>query len=116
MRPLLVERNGARMPALAPRFQSAASAAGLAAQFERPADPSGKLSVTEPVRFEKQNSWGDTLQWGGSVVLSSDATPGFRISAFASSEDLVAFVASPLAAAVNGAALRVDGGVTPTMA
>ena len=29
---------------------------------------------------------------------------------------LVAFVASPLAAAVNGAALRVDGGVTPTMA
>lgn len=84
----------ARMPALAPRFQSAASAAGLMVQFERPADPSGKLSVTEPVHFEEQNSWGDMLQWGGSVALSSDATPGFRISAFASSDDLVAFVAS----------------------
>jgi NAD(P)-dependent dehydrogenase (short-subunit alcohol dehydrogenase family) len=28
---------------------------------------------------------------------------------------LVAYVASPLAAAVNGAALRVDGGITPTV-
>lgn len=30
--------------------------------------------------------------------------------------DLVAFVASPLSAATNGAALRVDGGITPTIA
>jgi NAD(P)-dependent dehydrogenase (short-subunit alcohol dehydrogenase family) len=30
--------------------------------------------------------------------------------------DLVAFVASPLSAATNGAALRVDGGVVPTIA
>ena len=30
--------------------------------------------------------------------------------------NLVAFVASPLSSAINGAALRVDGGVTPTMA
>jgi NAD(P)-dependent dehydrogenase (short-subunit alcohol dehydrogenase family) len=29
---------------------------------------------------------------------------------------LVAFVASPLSSATNGAALRVDGGVTPTIA
>ena len=29
---------------------------------------------------------------------------------------LVAYVASPLAAATNGAALRVDGGLTPTIA
>ena len=30
--------------------------------------------------------------------------------------DLVAFVASPLSAATNGAALRVDGGIVPTIA
>jgi NAD(P)-dependent dehydrogenase (short-subunit alcohol dehydrogenase family) len=30
--------------------------------------------------------------------------------------DLVAYVASPLSSATNGAALRVDGGVTPTIA
>jgi NAD(P)-dependent dehydrogenase (short-subunit alcohol dehydrogenase family) len=30
--------------------------------------------------------------------------------------DLVAYVASPLSAATNGAALRVDGGITPTIA
>jgi NAD(P)-dependent dehydrogenase (short-subunit alcohol dehydrogenase family) len=29
---------------------------------------------------------------------------------------LVAYLASPLSSATNGAALRVDGGVTPTMA
>jgi len=28
---------------------------------------------------------------------------------------LVAYVASPLSAATNGAALRVDGGITPTI-
>lgn len=30
--------------------------------------------------------------------------------------NLVAYVASPLSSATNGAALRVDGGVTPTIA
>jgi NAD(P)-dependent dehydrogenase (short-subunit alcohol dehydrogenase family) len=29
--------------------------------------------------------------------------------------NLVAYVASPLSSATNGAALRVDGGVTPTI-
>ena len=29
--------------------------------------------------------------------------------------NLVAYMASPLSAATNGAALRVDGGVTPTI-
>ena len=29
--------------------------------------------------------------------------------------NLVAYVASPVSAATNGAALRVDGGVTPTI-
>ena len=29
---------------------------------------------------------------------------------------MVAYVASPLSAATNGAALRVDGGITPTIA
>ena len=28
---------------------------------------------------------------------------------------LVAYVASPLSAATNGAALRIDGGITPTI-
>ena len=30
--------------------------------------------------------------------------------------DLVAYVASSLSSATNGAALRIDGGVTPTIA
>jgi len=47
------------------------------------------------------------------------ARPSSIIQRFATSEEvaaLVAFVASPLAAAINGAALRVDGGVVRSIA
>ena len=54
----------------------------------------GRLHTTAPKPFDEQQTWGDALMWGDSVMLSSEATPGFLISAYASSSDLVAFVAS----------------------
>ena len=69
---------------------------------------------------------GHNAQRGG-VVLGTASDPQFFAEHRATSllqrliepeevANLVAFVASPLSSAVNGAALRVDGGVTPTIA
>jgi NAD(P)-dependent dehydrogenase (short-subunit alcohol dehydrogenase family) len=48
----------------------------------------------------------------------TDARPGSLLQRFATNEEvanLVAYVASPLSSATNGAALRVEGGVVRSM-
>ena len=62
------------------------------------------------------SNWSDTERPRRSVAARSTAWPGWwrRSGRREEIANLVVYVASPLSSATNGAALRVDGGVTPT--
>lgn len=73
----------------------------------------GVLRLMERVAAQE----GITVQMMGEKFFR-EARPSSLLKRFITPDEvagLVAFVCSPLAAAVNGAALRVEGGVVPTM-
>ena len=79
-----------------PRFLSEAEVAAGLPELDQPAPTAGRVTVTSPTRFRLGDGElvGDALVWDGKVRLSSEAQPGFMISAWAQYGDLVAFVVS----------------------
>ena len=66
--------------------------------------------------FARSQGMGDDFEAARSALMSGPlANPSGRLAEPGEVAALVALVASPLAASVNGANLRIDGGFTPTV-
>ena len=79
-----------------PRFLSEAEVAAGLPELDPRAPSAGRVTVASPTRFRLGDGElvGDALLWDSKVRLSSEAQPGFMISAWAEYGDLVAFVVS----------------------
>jgi 3-oxoacyl-[acyl-carrier protein] reductase len=68
------------------------------------------------VSFARSQGMGDDFEAARTALLSGPlANPSARLAEPAEVAALVALVASPLGASINGANLRIDGGFTPTV-
>jgi 3-oxoacyl-[acyl-carrier protein] reductase len=68
------------------------------------------------LNFARSQGMGEDFEAARSALLSGPlANPSGRLAEPSEVAALVALVASPLAASINGANLRVDGGFTPTV-
>ncbi|MDX6392451.1 MAG: 3-oxoacyl-[acyl-carrier protein] reductase, partial [Streptosporangiaceae bacterium] len=68
------------------------------------------------VSFGRSQGMGDDFETARTALLSGPlANPSGRLAEPAEVAALVALVASPLGASINGANLRIDGGLTPTV-
>jgi NAD(P)-dependent dehydrogenase (short-subunit alcohol dehydrogenase family) len=66
--------------------------------------------------FARQHGMGDDVEAATRALISGPlANPSGRLVEPHEVAALVALVASPLSASINGANLRIDGGFTPTV-
>jgi NAD(P)-dependent dehydrogenase (short-subunit alcohol dehydrogenase family) len=64
----------------------------------------------------KARGWaGDLPEWERLFATEVRPNPLGRVGRVEELADLIAFLASPRAGFINGANIRVDGGVTPTV-